>query len=385
MKPKSAEPHYYQLDIFRALAALSVFMFHWFGASFGRDELPWRGWWRDWSQAPDAHFLWLYPLSFGWMGVPLFFVISGFCIHLGWASGKPLTAGQFYWRRFWRIVPTYWVILSFFVWHSWASMKNEPALAGNLASHFLFCFNLDHRWFFSILNSFWSLAVEVQFYLVYPLLLLWRNRWPMEKILWSALALGIAGRIIPLWWRGQIINDPIYCSNTWVLWFDWLLGAAIAERMNGGRRLFRHPARWLGICGLLLLVANQFLPLAMFSFSLASVCAAVGVEHCLVCPPALPRRLGRALTLLGICSYSFYLLHQRLLGSVLFHWAPKSFSGQVAAGLCALALVAVLSGLSYWLLEKNSLRLGKHWGYRLFPGKRQTSLDTVSGKIGLPL
>jgi len=257
--------------------------------------------------------------------------------------------------------------------------------AGDFVSHFFFFHNLSGDYFFGISQSFWSLAVEVQFYLIYPLLLLWRKRWSIKKILWAGLALGIAGRIIPALLFHKISDDPVIFSNTWVLWFDWLLGAAIAERIGCGKLLFQHPARWLGICGVTFLFASQFLPLAIFSFSLASVCAAICVEQCLLHPLNLHRHANRVLTLLGICSYSFYLLHQRILDSIIYHWPSKTFLGHMEAGFCALLFVSILSGLSYWSLEKTSLRIGKHWGYRLFPGKKQTSLDLAPKGIGLPI
>ena len=47
------------------------------------------------------------PLMYGWSAVALFFVVSGFVIHLSFLNSKASTTAQFYWRRFWRIYPSY--------------------------------------------------------------------------------------------------------------------------------------------------------------------------------------------------------------------------------------------------------------------------------------
>ncbi|MGI8430863.1 MAG: hypothetical protein ACR2MW_01035 [Chthoniobacterales bacterium] len=72
-----------------------MLLLHWYGASFGTDHLEWKGLVRDFSSAPGRAFWFFYPLSYGWMGVSLFFIISGFCIH-----ASALQAGELRARRF---------------------------------------------------------------------------------------------------------------------------------------------------------------------------------------------------------------------------------------------------------------------------------------------
>jgi peptidoglycan/LPS O-acetylase OafA/YrhL len=376
--------HFYQLDILRAVAALSVFLYHWYGSIFNQDQLPWNGLWRNWHQVSNQAFLWLYPLSFAWVGVPLFFVISGFCIHSSWTAGKQHATWQFYWRRAWRIAPPYWVIMGYFVWREWPSLSSQEDSLWNILSHVLFLHNLKDNWFFSISPSFWSLALEMQFYVLYPLVLLWRKHWSMEKILGAALFLSIAGRCLLLaisyFERSNGVSGVIY-GNTFLFWFDWLLGALISERIANGQRLFCYPMRWLLAFGLFLVLACQFLPTEIFAFPMASVCSAVCVERFLLHPPSLKKWFARGLVLIGICSYSFYLLHQRLINSVIYHWPYKSLSGKFAAGLFVLIITLILSAFSYWLIEKNSIRLGKHLGRKLFPDKKPSSLDAAAEKF----
>ncbi len=102
----------------RAVAILSVFLLHWFGQAYGTDHLNWNGLLRDPASAPSTSFIAFFPLSFGWMGVPLFFVISGFCIHASALKNNELRVGRFFWRRFWRIYPPYLAALIFAIFIS---------------------------------------------------------------------------------------------------------------------------------------------------------------------------------------------------------------------------------------------------------------------------
>src|SRR6476469_3517467 len=100
----------YGADVLRGVAILMVIAYHSFGSAWGW-YVPWNGWLRDFSHAPSQPLLWFYPITFGWAGVALFFVISGFCIHYSFLRSGQFEAGQFFWRRLWRIYPAYIVAL----------------------------------------------------------------------------------------------------------------------------------------------------------------------------------------------------------------------------------------------------------------------------------
>jgi peptidoglycan/LPS O-acetylase OafA/YrhL len=89
------------LDLTRGVAVVSVFLFHIYGASFARDALVWQGWVRGFNET--LPFLLLLPLGFGWIGVPLFFVVSGFCIHLNRIKDSGAGWHVFFTRRFFQI------------------------------------------------------------------------------------------------------------------------------------------------------------------------------------------------------------------------------------------------------------------------------------------
>src|SRR5258708_24994291 len=100
--PRGTEKHLMGADVLRGAAILMVMIYHGFGRVYGF-YLPWNGYWRDFRRPPDALLIPGYPLSLGWAGVALFFVLSGFCIHLSFLRASRFTNRQFFWRRFWRI------------------------------------------------------------------------------------------------------------------------------------------------------------------------------------------------------------------------------------------------------------------------------------------
>ena len=148
------------LDGLRAVAALSVVLYHVFLA----------GSWVStaWGSATREEFYFLET------GVQLFFVLSGFLLFLPYArallSSQPLPrALRFYQRRALRILPAYWVCLTLLVLLvPWTF--GGPKFLGDVLSHVVLIhddfppFNRD------IEGPFWTLAVEVQFYLALPLL-----------------------------------------------------------------------------------------------------------------------------------------------------------------------------------------------------------------------
>src|SRR5688500_8166528 len=95
------------IDFLRGIAAIGVMLYHAgnTGIFVKRGEV---------AQVSWLESIGIYPISFGFTGVYLFFVISGFCIHLRWVksatnqdTGKPLDFISFWKRRFQRIYPAY--------------------------------------------------------------------------------------------------------------------------------------------------------------------------------------------------------------------------------------------------------------------------------------
>ncbi len=148
------------LDGIRALAALSVLFYHSFELSSHRKVLL----------GVDITVPWYYAQT----GVHLFFVLSGFLLFLPYARAmlhnRPLPqAKDFYWRRAVRILPTYWACLLILAALQWRSYLSPTGLA-NIATHLVLVHDDFRAFNRAIEGPFWTLAIEVQFYLLLPLL-----------------------------------------------------------------------------------------------------------------------------------------------------------------------------------------------------------------------
>jgi hypothetical protein len=85
--------HLERIDVLRACAILMVVCFHYLPTITGQQHSVWNGMWRD-VHSMESPWMWfLYPVSLGWSGVSLFFVISGFCIHYSFLKHEASSAG----------------------------------------------------------------------------------------------------------------------------------------------------------------------------------------------------------------------------------------------------------------------------------------------------
>jgi peptidoglycan/LPS O-acetylase OafA/YrhL len=169
----------HQLDGLRAIAVLLVCWHHWMPRRY--------------------HF----GINWGSTGVDLFFVLSGFLITgILLACRRPLeegrqsvafTAGRFYARRFLRIFPLYYAVLAV----ASVALTLEP---GILVSLWTYTFNLYGAWCGALsgrlISHFWSLAVEEQFYLVWPWVILLAPRRALVPVVCATLAVGPLSRWI---------------------------------------------------------------------------------------------------------------------------------------------------------------------------------------------
>jgi peptidoglycan/LPS O-acetylase OafA/YrhL len=158
-----APPRQPGLDTLRATAVLGVMFYHL--TIFG--ELPRR---------------FLTISYFGWMGVDLFFVLSGFLIGRQilrqYLNGQRPSILAFYRRRAYRILPAYFVVLAlYFLVPGWSESPHLAPLWKFLTFTMNFGFNFDSRAF----SHAWSLCVEEHFYLVLPLLVALLMRRPSVR------------------------------------------------------------------------------------------------------------------------------------------------------------------------------------------------------------
>jgi peptidoglycan/LPS O-acetylase OafA/YrhL len=369
-KPPSYLP---RIDVLRGYAILMVLGVHFCMGEFGL--IGWNGYFRDFNRW-SAHNPGLVPLTYGWAGVPLFFVISGFCIHYGFLArpDRNFGAASFFWRRFTRLYPTYFAALLFFVFFQAARTSSYPTVS-NIVSHVFLIDNLSQKNFDGIDGPCWSLAVEAQFYLLYPLLLWGRRKLGLSTCFVVSLLLNLACSVVV----SRLSPNPAFQSDPYrsfplMTWCDWILGACVAEGIVTGRPCFSLPRFFLFFALAFSLLAANFRPLIgqayLFTAPFFAVILQGSVQNC---APLNWRE--KCLVPFGLVSYSLYLWHSPLMKPLLDlinHLLPASPTRPeillLIFQLPILTLVLFLvAGLSYYVLEVKARQILTQWGRSFLP------------------
>ena len=371
---KSSAKHVEFLDHLRGVAILAVLLFHSLSTVFGYDVLPWKGWFRDFSG--PISFLGFLPISVANVGVPIFFVVSGFCIHLSFQQ-QGRQWGRFFIRRVFRIYPAYLAALLFFTLfyqHHFRFGFMRQELWTQLLAHGLLFHNYQTSTIGAINGSFWSMAVEIQLYLIYPLLvfLVGKLGWRRTLILLAGIEVCIRGSDGLMETLRTTETTAGYVSWLFSIsplgfWFSWSLGAFIAEA-----HVNKQPLPFLKssvvLWPLLGVVCYFIKPLAGFRFLFFALATAVVVSKLLACarPEAkAPSFWSGLLQKIGLWSYSLYLLHQPLLNvySYAINWlAPEEFRlAPIAFVLVVVSWWAVIPFSVLWcqVFELPGIALGK--------------------------
>ena len=329
---------------------------------------------RDFTAAPCL--IPFYPLTYGNYGVAVFFVVSGFCVHLSFRrqSGTKRWLA-FACKRFFRIFPPYWLALLVF----WLTppLCYTPDPGGWLwdgASHVLCVHNLSAPEYSSINPSFWSIAVEVQLYAIYPLLVFLGSRLGFRRALWLALLgeLAIRGTESALSLAGRP-GLPIYVTmSPFAYWGSWTMGTALAEEYlsfgetGGWSRLLKSTR--LDAVATLAFLAPLNKATVPFAFPLFALSTAIVVDR-LLWDVTVSSRVLPFLSKLGVISYSVYLIHQPFLNlapRVIRKLAPSLYSNPLIYSLSVTATLGVIGigvfAVSVWCykyVEKSGMELGQ--------------------------
>jgi len=316
---------------------------------------------------------------FGWIGVDLFFVLSGYLIGgqllAPLARDRPINLGRFFTRRALRIMPAYFVVLAiYFLLPSWReySEMSQPLWkfllsVQNIALHGGTAF-----------SHAWSLAVEDQFYLVLPFLLLFLYRRPRAAIIIPCLIVfgGILLRTF-LAWKNPSINGGVSFRGfqAWIYYPTWtrldplVFGVALAAiekfRPQWWKRL-TDSAIWLWLPGLGLIVyalylgetENLTLAACVWQFPLI----ALGMAALLVCAqsPRLPfRRVAiPGAAFIASIAYSAYLIQKLVIHAVGQFCANHNIDISSAPAILGVELcVYFVATILFFTVERPFLQL----------------------------
>lgn len=347
------------INLLRGFAALCVLVYH---------VIEHAGWTSFPSSGPLVVF------RLGWLGVDLFFVISGFVIAysaLRSFRAEPARFARRYWKhRLARIVPLYVLTLVLWIAFFWREFFDQPARAWSLqlASHLGFVHTFWPETFGSIDGANWSVGIEMQFYLAIALLVAWIERTPGWRI-W------LIGIVIAWTWRAAMawahMGDGassvfMHVSQLPGCLDEFGAGIFLAKRVLGDREL--PPARaaaWIGAA-----VATGWIAMAIYwpragywnipgmivfwrtPLAVFLVCV---VASAVYLPPSLARRWLAPLDALGEVSYGIYLWHLLALELALRLYGTRP----VPVLLATLALTVLAASLSWRYVEKPLMQLGR--------------------------
>ncbi|HLZ30752.1 MAG TPA: acyltransferase [Chloroflexota bacterium] len=346
----------------------------------------------------------------GWSGVTLFFVLSGFLITgiLVDARGRPGYFRVFYARRILRILPLYYTVLllAFVVAPHVPAFQHALGLDGPVPSYapwyWLYLSNLLLAAHGGAINTSldvtWSLSIEEQFYLLWPLVVLACPRDRLAKVCLGLVALALAWRV------GLAVAGADSGSYFLTLGHVDSLGAgaflAVAWRARG--RLWPALVRWAPRAGLLsgawilgLYAVRSLGPdlpglAATGPFYYTAWTLLYGAALVLALQPGSLRRVLEVpvLRTFGRYSYALYLLHQPVLLLVARRlYQPEHFMSLWGSPLPGMLIYLALSTaivfgcawLSWHLLEAPLLGLKRHFRY----AANETTFDSGEADHGV--
>jgi peptidoglycan/LPS O-acetylase OafA/YrhL len=348
-----------ELNTVRGIAVLMVFLFHAF-----EDFTPAA------QHLPAWERVFLSTLGFGWMGVNLFFVLSGFLITgilLGSVS-RPHYYSRFYRRRALRILPAYYLLLVVLVLVGRISFVRQHTSLAFAGLSFVYLSNITPL--LGVPRDYaplWSLAVEEHFYLI----------WPAAVRVFTRRGLAIAAASIcicePVLRAFAVARGGLWWGPyTWLSADGLALGALLAifaRSQWGSRTNVLKLASFSALIGMALLVMS--LPVPRF---MAISLRATSVNYGSLSALAIALWLGtgryrrlvnlRILSFYGFISYGLYLIHPlifHLYNDVSVKYASPFYVGQSFARcllrlLVALVLAAAVAYVSRITYEEFFLR-----------------------------
>ncbi|MEO7063744.1 MAG: acyltransferase [Dokdonella sp.] len=361
----SGRTYWPALDGLRGLAIIVVVLHNTTGIEV-RDTLPEK--------------LWTFVVDAGWVGVQLFFVLSGFLITgiLLRSRGKARALRSFYARRALRIFPLYYLFLAgrFVLIPLFVPSTAVPF--GEELPFWLYLSNwgdLLATTPLAAMGHFWSLAVEEQFYLVWPALAMVLQ---VRTFAWVCVGIAIAALASRVGMRVAGVPDKWMYAATFARADALSLGAlaAIALRNEKTRELYRRvrmPSLVVAGLGLVAVMAyahglSRFEWLVQsVGYSLLAVLFAVLVtESATEVPRGWRRWLAHpALRLVGKYSYAIYIIHVPvkyvLVNEVFDQPMFLDTAHSIVADMAFIGLVAAISfalaALSFVAIERPILRL----------------------------
>jgi len=321
--------------------------------------------------------------SGGYIGVDVFFVISGYLITsiiLSDLQNNKFLLGDFYRRRARRILPALAVVLCACIPLSWLTMV--PFQIEDFAQSLIATLGFGSNVLFWIESGYfqpeaelkpllhtWSLAVEEQFYVLFPLLMLLLRRFGRTILVVFLILVLFASLLLSSFWIERSPAAAFYLlpSRAWELLLGALLACSAIYKVS--IRTTPSVRECLAMTGCVLILAPIFIYDEETPFpgltAIAPTLGAVLIIANAHQDTAIGRLLGwKPLVTLGLMSYSAYLWHQPLFA---YHKIHFGLDASIWARILILAATMCLSFLTWRCVEipfrkAGSIHVGKQLG-----------------------
>lgn len=346
----------HSLDALRAMAALLVFFYH-------LEELDLAPW------TPFLHW--------GWIGVDLFFLLSGFFIGLNVLGARNWSFVSFMVRRFKRIAPAYYVSILLLVCLGSGYFIMTTNGWQHIVAHLLFVHSYFSGTHGSINGVYWSLGVEFSFYILMGLSALWLRQ---SRYFWWLMLLAV----VSAWaWRYLVITNQelepifkfIWSTQVFGMLDEFAVGVILAWLYCNNKLLWLIARPWLA--PVLLVVSVSIISWFVHNLTMVDywnqVFSGVFSRSILT--------LGFALLLLvfvmleqftwfvrlcvysglqfiGLISYSLYIYHLPLMRAMQDSFSSSNI-GSVGILVVCCVLTLLLASASYYLIEQRFFSASK--------------------------
>ncbi len=280
---------------------------------------------------------------------------------------------EFYKRRALRIYPAFWFQMAVLVWvgYSLPQAFSIPSWRDLVLTGLLWI-NLPPMFVPPISNVWWTLPVEMLFYLCLPVLVLLVRKLGLTRVWLGALVLTFCWRVgVIERFAGQDLSEHLFTLDSLPGAFSvFMSGIAMALLQHRIQLKWRRPMLWLAVSmfflihavliheievywqgGILLVVFNTLL-----SISMALVVGAI-------CMQEAPRWLTcKVMVWLGDLSFGIYLWHFPLMMALKTYWPALGKDAMDSVGMLFIILggTLIMASFSYYAIERPLMRLGRN-------------------------